>query len=261
MLKHLMAVVLCLTVSVAEAQVRVVESSPQSVRTGARAQQESIAQKTETYNHIQSLQQEVSELRAMVEEQGHQISRLKQLQLDNYVDLDRRVAILSGGGQSAPTTASVQPAPDDAPINPVSSSVSVPIETPVTPAAPANLSEADEYKAAYELLRQREVDPSVLAFKEYLKKYPSGSFAGNSCYWLGEIYLLKNQLPQARDWFTKLLEGFADSNKVPDAKFKLGKVYHLMGDKKRAKVLLDEAAAGSGDSARIAKQYLQDNFQ
>jgi tol-pal system protein YbgF len=256
MLKRLIAVVFCLTVSVVEAQVRVVESSPQSVRTGARAQQESIAQKTETYNHIQSLQQEVSELRAMVEEQGHQITRLKQLQLDNYVDLDRRVSILSGGGQSAPTTDAVQPAPD-AP-DPVSSPVPAPIEAP---APPANLSEADEYKAAYELLRQREVDPSILAFKEYLKKYPSGSFAGNSCYWLGEIYLLKNQLPQARDWFTKLLEGFADNNKVPDAKLKLGKVYHLMGDKKRAKILLDETAAGSGDSARIAKQYLQDNFQ
>jgi tol-pal system protein YbgF len=258
MIKRLIAVVFCLTVSVVEAQVRVVESSPQNVRTGARAQQESVAQKTETYNQIKSLQQEVSELRALVEEQGHQLSRLKQLQLDNYVDLDRRVAILSGGGQTAPTTDAAQPAPD-APIDAVSSSSAAPLEA--APVVPESLSEADEYKAAYELLRQREIDPSILAFKEYLKKYPSGSFAANSCYWLGEIYLLKNQLPQARDWFTKLLEGFADSNKVPDAKFKLGKVYHLMGDKKRAKILLDEAAAGSGDSARIAKQYLQDNFQ
>jgi tol-pal system protein YbgF len=257
MFKPLIAVMLCFAVSVVEAQVRVVESSPQSVRTGARAQQDAIAQKTETYNQIQSLQQEVSELRALVEEQGHQISRLKQLQLDNYVDLDRRVAILSGGGKSL--SDETQPNGDtSAPAIETLSSSSTSADTP---AAPAVLSEAEEYKAAYELLRQRQIDPSILAFKEYLKKYPSGSFAANSCYWLGEVYLLKNQLPLARDWFTKLLEGYADSNKIPDAKFKLGKVYHLMGDKKRAKVLLDEAAAGSGDSARVAKQYLQDNFQ
>lgn len=252
MLKRLFAVVLLIAVPVADAQVRVVESSPQSVRSGVNRQQESIEQKTEAYNQIQSLQQEVSELRSMLEEQGHELSRLKQLQLDNYMDLDRRVAILTTGG-ATPKNESHQDS-----------------DTAVTPAPEAandasvtgdsGLGEADEYKAAYDLLRQRQIDASLGAFKNYLKKYPSGDFAGNSCYWLGEIYLLKNQLPQAREWFTKLIDGFPASNKVPDARFKLGKVYHLMGDKTRAKALLNEAAAGSGDSARLAKQYLNENF-
>ncbi len=253
MLKYLFAVVLFiiqgLTAPVVAAQVRVVDSSPQSVRSGVNRQQESIEQKTEAYNQIQSLQQEVSELRSLLEEQGHELSRLKQLQLDNYVDLDRRVAILSGATKT-PSTES--PSVVDA-VNSVSA-------TPVTNVSASGLSEADEYKAAYDLLRQRQVDASLLAFKEYLKKYPSGDFAGNSCYWLGEIFLLKNQLPQAREWFAKLIEGFPNSNKVPDAKFKLGKVYHLMGDKIHAKALLNEAAAGSGDAARLATQYLKDNF-
>jgi tol-pal system protein YbgF len=191
--------------------------------------------------------QEIAELRGQVEQQGHEISRLKQLQLDNYMDLDRRVSSLTGTVKAKPsdpetTVDADAAATEDAPV-------------PVSGA-----SEADEYKAAYDLLRARQVDESLVAFKNYLKKYPSGEFSANSCYWLGEIYLLKNQLPQAREWFAKLLQDFPDSNKVPDAKFKLGKVYHLMGDKKRAKPLLDEAAAGIGDSARLAKQYLKDNF-
>jgi tol-pal system protein YbgF len=231
-----------------QAQVRVVDSSPQSVRSGAVHQLESIEQKTEAYNQIQSLLQEVAELRGLVEEQGHEISRLKQLQLDNYVDLDRRVAILSGANPKN--------------LDPNSSSDTT--DSGAAPAAAANssengISEVDEYKAAYDLLRQRKVDESAAAFKDYLKAYPKGDYAGNSCYWLGEIYLLKNQLPQAREWFSKLIDGFPDSNKVPDAKFKLGKVYHLMGDKNRAKALLNEAAMGTGDSARLAKQYLKDN--
>ena len=247
MLKSAIALLCCIAVS-AEAQVRVVDSSPQSVRSGANRQQESIEQKTESYNQIQSLLQEVSELRALVEEQGHEISRLKQLQLDNYVDLDRRVSSLTGGASAK----SQQLKENDQPA----------AESPLDASAPVNdgVSEADEYKAAYDLLRQRQVDQSAVAFKEYLKKYPTGEFAANSCYWLGEIFLLKNQLPPARDWFTKLLQDFPESNKVPDAKFKLGKVYHLMGDKKRAKPLLEDAAKGLGDSARLAKQYLQDNF-
>jgi tol-pal system protein YbgF len=246
MLKRAIALLCCIAVP-AVAQVRVVDSSPQSVRSGVNRQQESIEQKTESYNQIQSLLQEVSELRALVEEQGHEISRLKQLQLDNYVDLDRRVSFLTGNASAKVKESDVGA---DSPI--AADSV----------VAPANngMSEADEYKAAYDLLRQRQVDQSLVAFKDYLKKYPSGEFAANSCYWLGEIFLLKNQLPQARDWFAKLLQDFPESNKVPDAKFKLGKVYHLMGDKKRAKPLLDDAAAGLGDSARLAKQYLKDNF-
>lgn len=246
MLKRSIAFLCCIAVTTVEAQVRVVDSSPQSVRSGVNRQQESIEQKTESYNQIQSLLQEVSELRALVEEQGHELSRLKQHQLDNYVDLDRRLSYLTNNAaKSKSLESSEAPVTDD-------SLAAAPITN--------GLSEADEYKAAYDLLRQRQVDQSLLAFKEYLKKYPSGEFAANSCYWQGEIYLLKNQLPQARDWFSKLLQEFPDSNKVPDAKFKLGKVYHLLGDKKRAKPLLDDAATGLGDSARLAKQYLKDNF-
>lgn len=248
MLKRAIALMCCIAVPAVEAQVRVVDSSPQSVRSGVSRQQESIEQKTESYNQIQSLLQEVSELRALVEEQGHEISRLKQLQLDNYVDLDRRVQFLTSNAKSKS-------------LDTAANSESASAEESMAPSLISNgMSEADEYKAAYDLLRQRQVDQSLAAFKEYLKKYPSGEFAANSCYWQGEIYLLKNQLPQARDWFAKLLQDFPDSNKTPDAKFKLGKVYHLQGDKKRAKPLLDEAASGVGDSARLAKQYLKDNF-
>lgn len=253
MLKHVIALLCCIAVPVVEAQVRVVDSSPQSVRSGANRidRQETIDQKTETYNQIQSLQQEISELRAMLEEQGHQLSRLKQLQLDNYVDLDRRVAFLTNKSKDTSVeSAPLESAPD------TTTATNVPEESVST----SGISEADEYKAAYDLLRQRQVDPSQAAFKEYLKKYPSGEFSANSQYWLGEIALLKNQLPQARDWFSKMIDSFPSSNKVPDAKFKLGKVYHLMGDKKRAQVLLNDAATGTGDSARLAKQYLKDNF-
>lgn len=247
MLKPVIAFLCCVAVPVVEAQVRVIDSSPQSVRSGVIRSQDSIDQKTETYNQLQSLMREVAELRGLVEEQGHEIGRLKQLQLDNYMDLDRRVQFLTGNTKAKSVDS-------DAPVNADASVVD-----PVS-AVSNGASEADEYKAAYDLLRARQVDESLVAFKNYLKQYPSGEFAANSCYWLGEIFLLKNQLPQARDWFSKLLQAFPDSNKVPDAKFKLGKVYHLMGDKKHAKPLLDEAAAGIGDSARLAKQYLKDNF-
>jgi len=47
---------------------------------------------------------------------------------------------------------------------------------------------------------------------------------------------------------------------VPDAAFKLGKVYHLMGDCERATELLNQVSAQhSGKSvARLAETYLKD---
>lgn len=258
MLKHLFVVILFIAVPASQAQVRVVESSPQSNRSGV-AQSQGVAQaygvtqpteavntQTNTYFELQSLKEEVSQLRGLVEEQAHELSRLKQLQMDNYLDLDKRVSALSG-----------HPNSDAVATTDESSSTET---TSVSRGGGNNLGEAELYTAAYDLLKQRQIDSAITGFQDYLTRFPNGSYAGNSYYWLGEIYLLKNELPQARDWFSKLLEKFPNDRKIPDAKFKLGKVYHQLGDTAKAKTLLSDVAAGSGDSSRLAKQYLQENF-
>lgn len=243
MWKFLSAVVVLASVQVVQAQVRVVDSTPQSVRSGAVRYQDTVQQRTEAYDQLQSLQNEVQELRGLVEEQAHQISILKQQQLDNYMDLDKRVSGMSSTKSAAPSSDSTLDA-----------------TSPVAAPDPASMSEADEYKAAYDLLRNKQVDESLVAFKSYLNKYPQGEFAGNAAYWSGKIFVLKAQYPQAKDWFAKLLQNYPDSPKAPDAKFELGKTYFLLGDKKKSKATLEECALGTGESARLAKQYLKDNF-
>lgn len=246
MLKHLFVVSLFITVPASQAQVRVVESSPQSVRSGVAQPIDAVNVQTKVYLELQALKEEVSQLRGMVEEQAHELSRLKQQQMDNYLDLDKRLGAL--------------------PRRPTGNSVDDSLNSTLPPATATNapvsdqLGEAEVYAAAYDLLKQRQIDSAVTAFKDHLSRFPNGAYTGNSFYWLGEIYLLKNDLPQSRDWFTKLLENFPNDRKVPDAQFKLGKVYHLLGDKARSKALLSDVAAGNGDSARLAKQYLQENF-
>lgn len=46
---------------------------------------------------MQLLQQEVLQLRGMVEEQAHELKRLKQQRLDDYLDLDRRLSKVGQG--------------------------------------------------------------------------------------------------------------------------------------------------------------------
>jgi tol-pal system protein YbgF len=251
MYKHLLAVALIAAVSSSQAQVRVVESSPQSTRSGVGQPSLNASIQADTLADIQALKYEIANLRGMVEEQAHEITRLKQQQTENYLDLDKRIGSLSSG--AATTTRS--------PTNtPQVTTPSNPVVTSLTPPATSGMSDTEVYTAAYDLLRQRQYDAAIAAFNDYLTRFPRGSYAGNSYYWLGEIYLLKDDLAQARSWFDKLLIEFPQDRKIPDTQFKLGKVYHLMGNNDQAHQLLTEAAAGSGDAARLARQYLQDNF-
>ncbi len=96
------------------AQVQVVES-PAIRGPGQQVQQTQAPttnpdQLVEIFYQMQQLQQQVQVLTGMVEEANYELKRLKQQQLDDYVDLDRRVSELSQGGV-APSVA-VQPAPN-----------------------------------------------------------------------------------------------------------------------------------------------------
>lgn len=253
MLKHLLAAAGMAAAPVIYAQVDVVESTPVGVPAAVPMAQPAVPPmqatgniQAELFYQLQVLQQEVLELRGLVEEQAHELKRLKQQRLDDYLDLDRRLSGLSLGVVSG-SSQEGQPDAEGA-------------STPDGQSVAALEGEGQSYRTAYDLLKQRKVDEAVTAFTEHLNGYPTGKYAANAHYWLGEIHLLKNDLEAARQSFTTLLDSFADHRKVPDAKFKLGKVYDLMGDKAKARTLLEEVAASDADASRLAKNYLQANF-
>ncbi len=242
MLKNLIAVALIAAAPVLQAQVRVVESSPQGFGSGVAQPDLPASAESDVYSQIRALQEEVAILRGLLEEQQYQLKQLKQLQLDNYMDIDRR---LSGGATSTA---------------PARVESTKPLPTTETHVIADSASEADVYKAAYDLLNQKDFDGAVAAFKDHLTRFPSGNFASNSHYWLGKVAMLKKDYPQAKTWFTELIANFPAAAKVPDAQLDLGKVYFLMGEKAKAKSLLTELASGNTDASRLAQKFLTDNF-
>jgi TolA-binding protein len=103
------------------------------------------------------------------------------------------------------------------------------------------------------------------AFKSFVGQYPSGDYAGNAHYWLGELYLLDGDSERGRRSISKRLLGAVwRQPRVPDAMFKLGRIYHQEGDTARARDILDRVVneyAGSDSTApRLAREYLQQNF-
>ena len=196
---------------------------------------------------LQILQQEVRELRGKVEEQEYQLRQLKDQSLQRYMDIDRR---LSQGAAAAPAAGSASaPAPS-------------------TPAAPARElpGERDAYRAAYGLVPEQQFSQALDAFKQFIVEYPDGRFAANAHYWLGELYLVVSPPDDeaARREFSLLLEQYPDNAKIPDALYKLGRIYFERGDSQRARQYLDRVVneyADSGSSAvKLARDFISINF-
>ncbi|TVZ38094.1 tol-pal system protein YbgF [Alteromonadaceae bacterium 2753L.S.0a.02] len=252
MLRYTLAAVLMTAVCVVSAQVEVIDRSPASRSAAAPSSNQAAApvngqQTAELYYQLQLLQQEVLELRGLVEQQAHELKRLKQQRLDDYLDLDRRLSQLSG------TSSNAKPANSSTSTTTAASNSDT--------AASSSKDELKSYRDAIDLvLKKQDYDAAIVKLKEHLANFPRGRYAGNALYWLGEIYLLKGELENSRQWFVQLLTDFPNHPKEPDAQFKLGKVYYQLGDKSQSKALLQEAAKSKGNVAKLAQDYLKANF-
>jgi len=247
MYRFTLAAIVSIAASYVSAQVEIVDRNIPSDSAGV-SQPVPAAQNTgEVYYQMQVLQQEVLQLRGMIEQQAFEIKKLKQQRLDDYLDLDRRVSQLQG----KPSAAAVPSATPSASVSP-------------PPPSRGNIAPEEElksYKAAINLvLREHKYDQAIDALGQHLDTYPRGRYSANAQYWLGEVYLQKNELEPARQWFSRLLGEFPEHSKVPDAQFKLGKVYDLLGDKTTARKMLEQVASSNTNAARLAADYLQSNF-
>lgn len=209
----------------------------------------------DTFSKIQLLQEEVMELRGMVEQLSNEVRQLKQRQADDYMELDRRI---SSSASSAAPAGSASPAP----VVPRQTAPTTPRNTPrSTPTTGANADyEVNHYSAAYGLLKDGKIPQATTALQKHISDFPNGKYTANAYYWLGEIYLLENKLSLAKSAFSAVVEKYPAHRKAPDATFKLGKVLHMMGDNGAARTMLNRAVQGGGSAGKLAEKYLSDNF-
>lgn len=221
----------------------------------------------QVYEQIQQLRTEIMTLRGVVEEQGHQIRQLKQQGLDRYIDIDRRLAALSGSAPSAPA--------EEAEVTDIPGLGSNADNSPGKPKAPAAPPADDgfttgqpsiDYANAYGLVKSREYDKAIEAFKAYVARYPDDRYTPNAWYWLGELHVAvePQNLDASAKAFQNLLSAYPDNNKVPAAMYKLGTVYFLQGDKQKARELLTHVIdryGNTGNSAvKKAREFLRSNY-
>jgi tol-pal system protein YbgF len=247
----------------------------------------------ELMSRIDQLQNEVRELTGKVEEQSYQNAELKKRLSTMYSDFDERMQNLESkvSGGTPPTGAApagenagdaeqpadldaMQPSGEAQPAQPGQSADQAPAEAVQTPAEPpppassappapsesaAAVSGDQEYKQAYDDLRNGRTAQSIEEFNAYLGKNPTGPLSGNAQYWLGEAYRVNQDFSSSRAAFLKVLESYPDSPKVPDALLKLGYIEIDLNNKPKAGEYLNRVMNEfpNTNAARLAAKKLQ----
>ncbi|MGK0441825.1 MAG: tol-pal system protein YbgF [Pseudohongiellaceae bacterium] len=208
----------------------------------------------ELFYQLQLLQDEVRMLRGLVEEQAHELGRLKQQSTERYIDVDRRLA---GIAQRAPAEGlGTGSATSGSESQVVSSQGDKPVAE----------GEKAAYDGAYGLVPKRQYAEALSAFQMFLLDFPDGKYAPNAYYWLGELYLVIKpaDLEASRQSFTQLIELYPKHPKEADAMYKLGTVYYLKDNKEKSKQWLQRVIAeyggGVSSAANKAKTFLRDRF-
>lgn len=221
------------------------QSQKAEAEDSARAE---MLQRSNQYYQMQVLQEEVKMLRGALEEINYELQQIKQRQMDDYLDIDRRL------------TALVETSPDG------SGDQSIGVDNASLQAVAGTESTVDRaaVKADYDrasglLLKNRDLVGAIAGFKQHIEKYPDSPFVANAYYWLGEIYDLRDESELALQSFRIVVDNYPDHAKAMDAQFKLGKLYHKLGQTDLATELLQAAAAGEGGAAAKARAYLENN--
>jgi tol-pal system protein YbgF len=231
-------------------------------------------QLSELFYQIQVLQQEVQELRGLVEEQAYQLNRLARDQKEQYIDLDRRVAGLTTGGVagaglsagsstpagSAATGSTSSFGSQTGSTSPTATANPGAAAVVAVPGAAGGVSEREAYQNAFDLMKGRKFDESIAAFNDLIVRYPNGQYTPNAFYWLGELHLAQQNTEQARQSFMQVIGLYPDHPKVPDTLYKLGVAYHRLGDTAKAMEYFSDVQSRypQSSAAGLAASYEQE---
>ncbi|MCW9046771.1 MAG: tol-pal system protein YbgF [Gammaproteobacteria bacterium] len=216
----------------------------------------------EQTQRMEQIQQELTEIRALVESQEHQLGLIKQRQRNLYQDMDRRLNDLEikGGGQSSSSTSVKSSATDAGP----SSSVPPPGAAGLAAVAVVAPVSGDKngksaYSQAFNTLKEGKYQQAILEFNNFQQSYPESVYGANAQYWLGEAYSVSRDYKTALNEFQKVVNQYPQSNKVEGAMLKTGYTYYEMGDWASAKSALEAVTVKFPGTtvSRKAKERLQ----
>ncbi|WP_296279786.1 tol-pal system protein YbgF [Pseudoxanthomonas sp.] len=222
-------------------------------------------QNLDLLNKVTQQESELRELRAQLEQLQNENEQLKQRGRDQYLDLDGRLNRLEGGAAPSPVgTPAATPPLGSAPATAPAPVVSATSERPPsvhgdTGAMSAAGDERTAYNVAFDKLKAGDYADAAQLFTSFLQLYPSGVYAPNALYWLGESYYVTQNYALAAEQFRALLAQYPTHDKAAGALLKIGLCDYGLGKLPEAERTLGEVIAKypGTDVARTADDRLR----
>lgn len=220
----------------------------------------------EMLQRVEGLQQEVRELRGELELQGYEQQSMRNRQRDLYLDSDRRLRdleLISGSSILLPAFASgsfgsdigdslstIMPstgvllAPSvlttgPTSVEPVLDATSLPVDEASVALAPIDpIQEKAAYIKAFNYLKEGRYEGAIKAFSSFLLDYPTGNYADNAQYWLGESNYVSRFFVVAIQEFDIVVAKYPASPKVSDARLKIGYAYYELENWQESRISL-----------------------
>lgn len=214
---------------------------------------------------LESLLDEVSELRGSTELHSHKLEEILQQQRDIYQEIDRRLGGQSAGG-AGQTSNGAMPAQDAAAAavpagNPAAVVAAEQVAT--TPAATADAApknDAEAYKQAIAFVtKERNYEAAIVAFENFIKNHPKSERRANAHYWLGQLYFQKDDINKSKVHYERMVKQYPNSERVPDSLFRLGTIAEQQNDAAAAKRYYNQLIKSfpKNDKSAKAKQRLE----
>ena len=201
-------------------------------------------------DEMDSLATEVRELRGQAEALSHRIEQMEERQRQLYLDADQRLQRIESAATAPAQTASPSPQPGALPAAPTTPTQTAtpgqppPVTAPTAQTPDATgvdpFAEQQAYQSAFDLLKSGRYDEAALAFQQFIAEFPTGSYADNAQYWLGETFYITRRFEQAVQEFERLVSTHPASQKLTHALLKIGYAYDELGNLTEAERVLSE---------------------
>ena len=192
---------------------------------------------TQLQQQLSDNQSDIDSLRGQIQESQYQLNQVVERQKQILLQMD------SLSEQSGAATATPAPGAGAA-----------------TSGAPVQSGDANtDYNAAIALVQDKSrQDDAIVAFQNFIKKYPDSTYQPNANYWLGQLNYNKGKKDDAAFYFASVVKNYPKSPKAADAMYKVGVIMQDKGDAAKAKAVYQQVISKypGTDGAKQAQKRL-----
>ena len=190
------------------------------------------------YKKIEVLEEEIRDLRNILEENSILVDRSLELQQQRYLDLDSRILEISK----------------------ISSEK---INSIYKEGQYLDTEEKELFKSALILFEESRFAEALEIFSQIIITFPNGAFTADAYFWSGELFLAQEMYEDAKLSFKNVVDNFYQHSRAPDSLFKLGEIYRIEGDIERSlgfydKVNEDFPDSGASQLSKKSQEILKE---